>query len=106
MANKRPPAALVGMLNINRLHARNAAAAKQKTETERPPEKKAAPNSDKYARAHQALQDRPHRSVPQPHLGDLNVWGDPGAMAWAEDSGASDAEQESVMTDLMEGSEG
>ncbi len=61
--------------------------------------------TDKYARAHQALQDRPHRSIPQPHLGDLNVWGDPGAMAWAEDSGASDAEQESVMTDLMEGSE-
>ena len=62
--------------------------------------------SDKYARAHQAQQGRPHRSVPQPHLGNLNVWGDPGAMAWAEDSGASDAEQESVMTDLMEGSEG
>jgi hypothetical protein len=27
-------------------------------------------------------------------------------MAWAEDSGASAAEQESVMTDLMEGYEG
>ena len=62
--------------------------------------------SDSYARAHQAQQDRPHRSIPQPHLGNLNVWGDAGAMAWAEDSGASDAEQESVMTDLMEGYEG
>jgi hypothetical protein len=27
-------------------------------------------------------------------------------MAWAADSGASDAEQEAVMTDLMEGYEG
>jgi hypothetical protein len=62
-------------------------------------------NTDKYARAHQAQQGRPHRSIPQPHLGDLNVWGDAGALAWAEDSGASAAEQESVMTDLMEGSE-
>jgi|TARA_Y100000310_G_scaffold271857_1_gene286555 hypothetical protein len=62
-------------------------------------------NTDKYARVHQAQQGRPHRSVPQPHLGDLNVWGDAGALAWAEDSGASAAEQESVMTDLMEGSE-
>jgi hypothetical protein len=62
-------------------------------------------NTDKYARAHQAQQGRPQRSIPQPHLGDLNVWGDAGALAWAEDSGASAAEQESVMTDLMEGSE-
>ncbi len=62
--------------------------------------------SDKYARAHQAQQGRPHRSVPQPHLGNLNIWGDAGAMAWAADSGASDAEQEAVMTDLMEGYEG
>ncbi len=63
-------------------------------------------NTDKYARAHQAQQGRPHRSIPQVHLGDLNIWGDAGAMAWAEDSGASAAEQESVMTDLMEGYEG
>ena len=63
-------------------------------------------NSDKYARAHQAQQLRVDRAVAQPHLGDLSVWGDPGAMAWAADSGASAAEQEAVMTDLMEGYEG
>ena len=63
-------------------------------------------NSDKYARAHQAQQLRVSRSIEQPHLGDLSVWGDPGAMAWAEDSGASDAEQEGVFTEVMEGYEG
>jgi hypothetical protein len=64
--------------------------------------------SDSYARAHQAQQDRPHRSIPRPHLGNLNIWGDDGAgaIAAAEDSGASDAEQEAIMNDLMEGYEG
>jgi len=62
--------------------------------------------SDSYARAHQAQQNRPSRSIPQPHLGNLNVWGDPGALAWAADPDVSDADQEMVMTDLMEGYEG